>query len=67
MSDKRNIRFHFTTKKALENHGDYVGRDMIESSYTERSHVNASIESSGTTPIDITLMTGNGGNTDEGE
>lgn len=33
----------------------------------ERSHINASIESSGTTPIDITLMTGNGGSTEEGE
>lgn len=35
--------------------------------HTPYSHVNASIESSGTTPIDITLMTGNGSNTEEGE
>lgn len=34
--------------------------------YIEHSHVHSSVESGGTTPIDISLMTGNG-QTEEGE
>lgn len=34
--------------------------DGVYESYNNHSHVNASVESNGTTPIDISLMTGNG-------
>lgn len=66
MSDKRN-------NASVNNQNPFseinTNRDgmMYYTPYFERSHVNASIESSGTTPIDITLMTGNGGSTEEGE
>lgn len=63
MSDKRNNTLFNIENPSIEinNNG------TIYESYQERSHVNASIESSGTTPIDITLMTGNGSNNKEGE
>ncbi len=65
MSDKRNTTFPNNGNPSAEINTRYDG--MFYESYIKHSHVNGSIESGGTTPIDITLMTGNGGNTEEGE
>lgn len=66
MSDKQNNPSYNGENPFSEINTNHDGM-MYYTPHYKRSHVNASIESSGTTPIDITLMTGNGSNTEEGE
>lgn len=63
MCNKRN--YNGTNNPSVEINTRNDGNNLSHSS-TSFSHVNASVESGGTTPIDITLMTGNNQNK-EGE
>lgn len=64
MSDKKNNwqpnKWSPATETSTRHDGDK------HTLYIEHSYVHSSVESDGTTPIDITLMTGNG-QTKEGE
>lgn len=63
MSNKQNNTFFDIENPSIEINND----GTIHKFQYKRSHVMASIESSGATPIDITLMTGNGNNNKEEE
>jgi len=69
MSDKQDCTFPYKKKPYDEIIVSNDDKVIIHDDAANRVclRVNYTVESSGATPIDITLMTGNGNNTEEGE